>query len=79
MKFRPGHLVALVSCLALPLHAAPRTASTAERTACEAKIQPRIDDINARLRSGYSAEEGEKLRAQRRSLEAQRAACRKAS
>jgi hypothetical protein len=70
-------LFTLLACVALPSYATPRTASTAERTACEAKVQPRIDDINARLRSGYSADEGAKLRAQRRKLEAQRAACRK--
>lgn len=55
-----------------------RTATAAERAACEARIQPRIDAINARLRAGYTAREGETLRAQRRKLEARLAACRKA-
>ena len=55
-----------------------RTATAAERAACEAKIQPKIDAINSKLRAGYTAREGETLRAQRRNLEARLADCRKA-
>ena len=56
-----------------------RTATTAEKAACEAKIQPRIDRIDARLRAGYSAKEGERLRADRRRLQVEKAACRRVS
>ncbi len=55
----------------------PRTATTAERIACEAKIQPKLDTIESKLRAGYSARQGESLRAQRRKLEEQRLRCRK--
>jgi hypothetical protein len=54
-----------------------RTATTAERTECEAKIRPKIDRIESRLRAGYSLREGETLRAQLRKLEAQLLSCRK--
>ena len=54
-----------------------RTATTAERSACEAKIQPKIDRIESRLRAGYSLREGETLRAQLRKLESQLVGCRK--
>lgn len=59
--------------------AGTRTATSAEREACEARIQPRIDAIDARLRAGYGAREGNLLRERRRKLEAQRAACGKVS
>ncbi len=59
-----------------PSHA--RTATAAERRACEAKIQPRIDTIDAKLRAGYSARDGERLKEQRRKLVAERAECRQA-
>ena len=48
-----------------------RTATTAERAACEAKVQPKLDWIESRLRAGYSVREGETLRAQKRKLEEQ--------
>ena len=67
-------LAACAVAAAAPVQA--RTATTAERAACEARIQPRMDGINSKLRAGYTAREGERLRAQRRKLEAQLAACR---
>ena len=71
-------LLAMLLCSAfMSADAQARTATAAERRACEARIQPRIDDINARLRGGYSAEEGERLKAQRRRLESRKAGCRK--
>jgi hypothetical protein len=53
-----------------------RTATTAERTACEAKIRPKLDRIESRLRAGYTAREGETLREQQRKLEAELFNCR---
>jgi hypothetical protein len=67
--------VLLTACIAMA-PAQARTASAAERAACEAKIRPRIDAIESRLRAGYSAREGESLRAQRRKLEIQLLRCR---
>jgi hypothetical protein len=61
----------------VPAPAQARTATAAERVACEAKIQPKLEQIDRRLRAGYSAKEGESLRAQRRKLETQKASCRK--
>ena len=54
-----------------------RTATTAERLACEAEIRPKLERIESRLRAGHSVSEGESLRAQRRKLEEKLAACRK--
>jgi hypothetical protein len=56
--------------------AGTRTATTAERTACVGKLQPRIDAIDAKLRAGYSGRAGESLREQRRKLEDALARCR---
>lgn len=56
-----------------------RTATTAERTACEAKVQRKIDAVDSRMRAGYEGKEGERLREQRRKLEAERAKCREAA
>jgi hypothetical protein len=67
----------LMSSVMMPADAQARTATAAERRTCEARIQPKIDEINARLRGGYSAEEGERLKAQRRRLESRKAGCRK--
>ena len=53
-----------------------RTATQAERAACEAKIQSKIDAIDSRMRVPYGAEDGERLRERRRKLEEQRANCR---
>jgi hypothetical protein len=61
---------------AVPSHA--RTATAAERRACEEEVQEKIDTIDSKLRSGYSAREGEKLRERRRKLEVERAKCREA-
>lgn len=55
-----------------------RTATAAERSACEAKVQERIDAIDSRLRAGYSARDGERLKERRRKLEEERARCRQA-
>lgn len=62
-----------------PADAGTRTATSAERAACEARIQPRIDAIDAKMRAGYRAREGESLKEKRRKLVAERAACGKAS
>jgi hypothetical protein len=67
-------LVALMVLAATPIQA--RTATHAERAACEAKIQARIDAIDSRMRAPYGAEDGERLRERRRKLEEQRANCR---
>ena len=71
----------LVACAAgwFASAAHARTATTAERAACEAKIQPKLDWIESRLRAGYSVSEGETLRAQKRKLEKQIVSCRKVS
>ena len=60
-----------------PPVAQARTATTAERIACEAEIRPKLDRIESRLRAGHSMREGESLRAQRRKLEEKMVACRK--
>src|SRR5687767_14908042 len=76
MKLR-APLILLVSLIDFP--AAPsqaRTATQAERAACEAKIQSKIDAIDSRMRVPYSAEDGERLRERRRKLEEARANCR---
>jgi hypothetical protein len=73
----PASLILVVSLLdlaATPSQA--RTATHAERAACEAKIQGRIDAIDSRMRAPYSAEDGERLRERRRKLEEARASCR---
>ena len=59
----------LLAALITTSSAGTRTATSAERKACVDKIQPRIDTIDARLRTGYSGKEGERLRDQRRKLE----------
>ena len=71
--------LALMACtvsLISPL-AVARTATTAERIECEAKIRPKIDRIESRLRAGHSLREGETLRAQLWKLEVQLLNCRK--
>jgi hypothetical protein len=67
-------LVSLIDLAATPSEA--RTATRAERAACEAKIQRKIDAIDSRMRAPYGAEDGERLRERRRKLEEQRARCR---
>lgn len=68
-------LLAAMTLTSAEAHA--RTATRAERETCEAKIQPKLDAVDARLRGGYSASEGESLKERRRKLTQQRAACRK--
>ena len=68
-------LIALSGALVSPASSA-RTATNAERAACEAKIQSRIDKIDSRMRAPYSLQEGERLRERRRQLEVARANCR---
>jgi len=76
---RIAALVLLVSLIHLPMSATQaRTATTAERAACEAKIQRRIDAIDSRMRAPYGVDEGERLRERRRKLEDERAQCRTA-
>jgi hypothetical protein len=53
-----------------------RTATNAERAACESKIQGKIDAIDSRMRQPYTTDEGERLRERRRKLEEARANCR---
>jgi hypothetical protein len=67
-------LVLLVD-LAMPT-GETRTATNAERAACEAKIQNKIDAIDSRMKVPYSSEDGERLRERRRKLEEARANCR---
>jgi hypothetical protein len=64
--------------LALPAAAVAgsRTATEAERKACEAPIDLEIDSVNARMRGGYSNSEGEYLRAHLRRLKDRLAKCR---
>ena len=62
-----------------PAEAGTRTATSAEKAACEARLQPRIDAVDAKLRAGYRAREGNVLREKRRKLEIERAACGKVS
>jgi hypothetical protein len=71
-------LLAFVAGLVATPPAFPRTATTAERKACEEKVQKRIDAIDSRMRGGYSAERGEALKERRRALEKARADCRRA-
>lgn len=70
-------LVSLTGLAGTPGHA--RTATRGERAACEAKIQSKIDAIDSRMRTPYSAGEGERLRERRRKLEEARASCRSKS
>ncbi len=72
-------LALVVAALCHPPESVARTATRAERVACEAKIQPKIDALDSKLRDGYTASEGEKLKERRRKLVAQRDACRKAT
>ena len=69
-------MLATALLAAMPVaEAGTRTATSAEREACEARIQPRIDAIDAKLRAGYGAREGNALREKRRKLVVERAAC----
>jgi uncharacterized protein len=75
-----------VSALVIPIllltagdsNAQTRTATAAERAACEDKIQKKIDAIDSKMRSEYAAPEGERLKEKRRKLETERYECRKA-
>ena len=69
--FTPLLIVAAIA----PGVADARTATAAERAACEARIQPKLDAIDAKMRAGYTASEGERLKERRRKLEAERAKC----
>ena len=53
-----------------------RTATAAERAACEAKVQKKIDAIDSKMRAEYSGPEGERLKEKRRKLEIERYNCR---
>jgi hypothetical protein len=63
-------LIALSPC------APARTATPAERKTCEEKIRRKLDAIDARMRAGYSGEQGEALKERRRKLEKELAGCR---
>ena len=67
----------LVTASISPAIAQTRTATAAERAACEAKIQQKIDAIDSRMRVEYTRPEGERLKEKRRKLEAERYNCRK--
>lgn len=70
-------LLFLVLLIDLSSHSTEaRTATRAERAACESKIQNKIDAIDARMRSPYTTDEGERLRERRRKFEEARANCR---
>lgn len=80
MEARLWNLLAAACLVAVSsAEASTRTATSAEKAACEARIQPRIDAIDAKLRAGYTAREGNTLREKRRKLEIARAACGKVS
>ena len=55
-----------------------RTATAAERAACEARVQKKIDAIDSKMRAEYTGPEGERLKEKRRKLETERYDCRKA-
>jgi hypothetical protein len=67
-------LVLLIDLAAPSIQA--RTATNAERAACQSTVQKKIDAIDARMRSPYTTEDGERLRERRRKLEEARANCR---
>jgi hypothetical protein len=72
-----GSLIVLVLLVDLATPAREtRTATNAERAACEAKIQSKIDAIDSRMKMPYGSEDGERLRERRRKLEEARASCR---
>jgi hypothetical protein len=54
-----------------------RTATTAEREACEAPLVRQLESIESQLRRGYDGSEGERLKSRRRELQARRLGCRK--
>ena len=60
-----------------PVTAQTRTATAAERAACEAKVQQKIDAIDSRMRVEYTGPQGERLKEKRRKLETERYNCRK--
>jgi len=69
-------LSAVISMAVVSPHTEARTATTAEREACVAALQKRIDAIDARMRQPYAGREGERLREKRDQLEKAREACR---
>jgi hypothetical protein len=78
MKLLPLILPMLcVTAGILPAAAQTRTATAAERAACEARVQQKIDAIDSRMRVEYTGPEGERLKAKRRKLETERYNCRK--
>jgi hypothetical protein len=73
---KPGVIVTLL--LSINASASEsRTATTAEREACEAPIVRQLETIESQLRRGYGASDGERLKDRRRALQAKRLACRK--
>lgn len=72
----PLAMLIAVSILLCPSSGVARTATNAERAACESKIQKRIDAIDQRMRQAYLPKDGERLRERRRQLEIARANCR---
>lgn len=79
MKF-PALIIPMLLVVAgiSPTSAQTRTATAAERAACEDKIQKKIDAIDSKMRAEYTGPEGERLKEKRRKLEAERYDCRKA-
>jgi hypothetical protein len=78
MKFLPLFVSVLFATAGIsPTTAQTRTATAAERAACEAKIQQKIDAIDSRMRVEYTGPEGERLKEKRRKLETERYNCRK--
>jgi hypothetical protein len=67
-------LLAVIALQIAP--ASARTATTAERLACERPLQDQIDAIHDRMRTGYGAREGERLKERLRHLEEARRRCR---
>jgi hypothetical protein len=76
MKYIAPISLAVTLAFATVGYAQTRTATNEERERCEAPIERQIDDINNRMREGYSAREGEMLKERLRNLQDQKARCR---
>ena len=53
----------------------PKETEEEKRLKCRANIRSRIDSINAKMRSGYTYQQGESLKKSRRDLEAKKRDC----
>jgi hypothetical protein len=76
MKYTALLSFAVMSAFATVGNAQSRTATNEERERCEAPIERQIEQINDRMREGYSGTEGERLKERLRDLQAEKARCR---